>query len=205
MRFKTVITLILLSINLYVAQASVSVSTFMKEAAEKITSSRSLTSSFKIESQTQNPLSGKIAIKGNKFALTTAVSSTVYDGKTQWTISTTDKEISVFEPTDEEIAQVNPFAIIRNYNKDYSVKLISSDKNIVKIQLIPKQTQTSIKNVVITFAAATKQPQKMSITLEDGTVMQITISEIKTNVDIPASRFVVQTKDYPGYEIIDLR
>lgn len=204
MRLKTIISLLLLISGVNIAGAAVSASSFMKEAAEKITSSKSVSATFKIESAGQPTVTGNIAVQGDKFAINSSVSSTIYDGTTQWTISDSDKEISIFEPTDEEIAQVNPFAVIKAYNRDYKLKLISSDKNNVKIQLTPK-ANSSIKNIVVTFAATTKTVQQMTLTLDDGTVLHIKVSDITSNANIPASKFVVNLKNYNGYEIIDLR
>lgn len=185
--------------------AAVSLSSFMKEAASKITSANAVTASFKIEAAGQPTVTGNIAIQGDKFAVTTSVNSTVYDGSTQWTVSNNDKEISIFEPTDDEIAQVNPFSIIKSYDRNYTSKLLSSDSNNVKVQLTPKDKGSAIKSIVISFAASAKLPSGMTITLDDGTVLHVTISEININANIPASRFVVNLKNYKGYEVIDLR
>lgn len=185
--------------------AAVNLSTFMKDAAAKITSASSVTASFKIEAAGQPTVTGNIAVQGDKFAVTTSVNSTTYDGSTQWTASNNDREISIFEPTDDEIAQVNPFSIIRNYGRDYTSKLLSSDNSNVKVQLSPKDKNSTIKSIAITFNAATKLPRLMTITLDDGTILHVNISEIDLNANIPASRFVVNLKDYKGYEVIDLR
>lgn len=206
MKLKNPITALLLLITgINMAGATVSASAFMKEAAAKVTASKSLTASFKVESAGQQTVTGNIAVQGDKFAVTTSVNSTVYDGKTQWTISNADKEISVFEPTADEIAQVNPFAVIKSYNRDYNLKALTSDTNNVKIQLTPKKSDSSIKSIVITFAASSKLAKAMTITLDDGTVLHVTVSDIVVNANIPASRFVVSLKNYTGYDVIDLR
>lgn len=205
MKIKSLLIILCVAVGVNYAVGAVNASAFMKEAAGMLTTSRSLTSGFKIESAGQQPVSGNIAVKGDRFAITTPISSTIYDGKTQWTISTSDKEISIFEPTSDEVAQVNPFAVIRNYNRDFNLKLLSSDSSTVKIQLTPKQSGSSIQSVVITFNALTKQPQHMSITLDDGTTLHVTITGLNMKADIPDSRFRVSQKDYPGYDMIDLR
>lgn len=185
--------------------AATSSASFMKDAAAALTTSKSASAAFRVECAGQPSVTGNIAVQGDKFAVTTSVNSTIYDGKTQWTISNDDKEISIFEPTADEIAQVNPFSIIRNYSRDYNLKPIASDNSVVKMQLTPKNADSSIKKVVITFSASTKLPSLMAITLDDGSVLHVTISDISTNSNIPSSRFVVSLKNYPGYEVIDLR
>lgn len=203
-KFRHVLPALLIAVSSNVA-AAISASTFMKDAAATLTSSRSVSASFSIEADQQPTVTGNIAVQGDKFAVTSSVNSTIYDGKTQWTISNADKEISIFEPTADEIAQVNPFAIIRNYSRDYNLKLISSDNSYVRIQLTPKNADSSIKSVTVTFVKASKLPELMNITLDDGTVLHVKINDITTDANIPASRFVVSVKNYAGYEIIDLR
>ena len=185
--------------------AAVNAATFMKEASAALTSSQSVTASFKIVAQGQNATTGSISVKGNKFAVKSTANTTIYDGKTQWTISADDKEISVFEPTADEIAQVNPFAIINSYAKYYNVASTGDDASNVKIKLTPKSAESNIKNVVITFAASTKLPKAMVITLDDGTALNVTISNVNTRANIQASTFVVTPGNYPGYEVIDMR
>lgn len=205
MKHKTILTIFLLVLGINFAGAQVNAKSFMKEAAKTITSSKSIVASFKIESAGQSPIVGDIAVKGDKFAVTTTANSTIYNGTTQWTISAADKEISIFEPTADEIAQVNPFSVIKSYEKNYNTKLVSSNKSIVKIQLTPKQKESTIKTITITFGTTTKLPQQMSLTLDDNTILNVEINDVKTNTAITESRFDVVAKDYPGYEIIDLR
>lgn len=205
MKLKTILTIFILALGINFADAQVNAKSFMKEAAETITSSKSIVASFKIESAGQSPIVGDIAVKGDKFAVTTTANSTIYNGTTQWTISAVDKEISIFEPTDEEIAQVNPFSVIKGYEKNYNIKLVAANNVMVKIQLTPKQKDSTIKTITITFGAKTKLPQQMSLTLDDNTILNVEINDIKTNSTIKESRFDVAAKDYHGYEIIDLR
>lgn len=205
MKLRTLFVILVLAIGYNFAVAKINAGAFMNEAAKTIITSKSIEASFKIESNGQTTIIGDIAVKGEKFAITTTANSTIFNGKTQWTISSDDKEISVFEPTADEIAQINPFSVIGSYEKNYNVKLISSDNSVVKIQLTPKKKETSIKKIVITFGTKTKLPQRMILTLDDNKVLSIGIFDVRTNADIQSSCFEVIDKNYPGYEIIDLR
>lgn len=205
MKIKPIFILLLFALGVNYAGAAINASAFMKEASDLLTSSKAITANFKIESAGQPAITGDIAVKGDNFAVKTTANSTVYNGTTQWTISAQDHEISIFEPTADEIAQVNPFSIIKGYSRNYNLKILSSDNSTVKIQLIPKQPDSSIKKIIVTFVTTTKLPKHMAITLDDGTTLQVTINDIKTNAAISSARFTVSTKDYPGYDIIDLR
>lgn len=205
MRLKTIFAILIFSVGINYAGAQINASLFIKDSAKIITKSKSLEASFRIESAGQSPITGDIAIMGEKFAVTTTANSTIYNGTTQWTISPADKEISIFEPTVDEIAQVNPFAIIRSCEKNYNVKVVSSNNSKVKIQLSPKLKESTIKKIVITFVEKTKLPQQMTLTLDDNKEIAIQIFDIKMDSGIKSSRFEVLEKDYPEYELIDLR
>lgn len=205
MKIKTILVLLLFALGVNYAGAAISASAFMKEASDLLTSSKAVTASFSITCAGQPDVTGNIAVKGDNFAVRTSVNSTIYDGNTQWTVSAADREISIFEPTADEIAQVNPFSIIKSYNRDYNLKMLSSDNSSVKVQLTPKRTDFSIKKIIITFGKADKLPDLMTITLDDGTTLHVSITDIKLNADIKATRFAISPKDYPGYEVIDLR
>lgn len=205
MRLRSISSIVALIFSL-VAVAAPNAAKFMKAAASQITASKGLTASFRIDTDSQGSTSGSIAVSGDKFAVKTPENATIYDGTTQWTISAADKEITLFEPTADEIAQINPFAIIQSYATNFNVKALSTGtKSSVKIQLTAKDSEAQISNVIITFNAADKLPNALDVTLNDGTRLYVTISDLNISASIPASQFEVSTKSYLGYQFIDMR
>ena len=64
--------------------------------------------SFTISGQSMNA-SGTIAIKGKKFHATTAQATIWFDGKTQWTYMKNNDEVNISNPTESQLAAINPY------------------------------------------------------------------------------------------------
>ena len=73
---------------------------------------------FSIKSNQMNA-SGTIAIKGKKFQATTPQATIWFDGKTQWTYLKKNEEVNVANPTESELAAINPYNFIYMYQKGY--------------------------------------------------------------------------------------
>lgn len=70
---------------------------------------------YNAQSETTNKESGNLTIKGNKFRITLGANETKFDGKTQWVFVSEYNEVSITEPTEEELREINPLAMIEYY------------------------------------------------------------------------------------------
>lgn len=181
------------------------VATVLKKASDKLNASRGTTAAFTIQDSNSGVSKGSISIAGSKFALATSYNTTIFDGKTQWTVDKQAKEVSIYDPTAEEIAQMNPLSLIKSATSSYKSTLVKSAAGTYKVQLIPKAKNASLKKINITFNSATYLPSVVDMYLADGNYVQIKISDVKLNVTLPASTFSVTKKSYPGYDFVDLR
>ena len=82
---------------------------------------------------------------------------------------------------------------------------MSSAKGTYKIQLTPKKSNQSIKNVELTLNSSTYFPSLIIITAKNNTKATIKVKSIKAGVAQSASTFTFNAKKYPGVEIVDLR
>lgn len=181
---------------------AISANEILTNAANKYTSSKSISATFNIINNGSN--TGSITIAGDKFVITTAQLSTWFDGKTQWSYAPSTNEVNISEPTQEELQQINPFAIIGSFRNDYNAKLLDK-KNGYKISLTPKNANPTIKNIVITFNSSTLLPSLIVITTKSNTKATIKVKSINVGNALPASTFTFNASKYPGIEIIDLR
>ena len=181
---------------------AISANEILTNATNKYTSSKSISATFNIINNGSN--TGSITIAGDKFVITTAQLSTWFDGKTQWSYAPSANEVNISEPTQEELQQLNPFAIIGSFRNDYNAKLLDK-KNGYKISLTPKNANPTIKNIVITFNSSTFLPSLIVITTKSNTKATIKVKSINVGNALPASTFTFNASKYPGIEIIDLR
>ncbi|MDE7396441.1 MAG: hypothetical protein K2M98_01800 [Muribaculum sp.] len=89
-------------------------------------SAKSLTLRYNMSIDNSDATYGIMCIRGEKFKINSAPIAVWYDGNTQWTYMADTKEVSVTEPTPEEIADINPFAIINNFRLGCDAKITAT-------------------------------------------------------------------------------
>lgn len=152
--------------------------------------------------------SGQIVMQGNKFCITASNMICWYNGKTQWSYSTMSNEVSIMEPTANELQVVNPFAVVSNFQSAYTATLMkSSSASATVIQLKPKNARSAqFSEVVLTLNKSTNLPSKIVATMKDKSKITITLSKYQTGANFPASTFVYNKKFVPaGTQVVDLR
>lgn len=205
-QLKIIILCLCASIGIFATSAAEthpSAAETMRMAAGKIKKMASFEASFKVNAYGKSTV-GQITVSGNKFKLTTPQLSTWFDGKVQWTYSPATLEVSISEPTPDELAQINPFEIISSLQNGYTFRLMQSSDGIEKIELTPKHKGEYAK-IIISLDSTTLLPEEVISTASDNTVTKVTISSVKAVKSPSISTFRFNPRLYPGVEIIDLR
>ena len=131
--------LALLSLMMALPLSAQTAKQVLDKAAANVSAKSGAKASFSIKGDQFNT-SGTIAIKGRKFQATTPQATIWFDGKTQWTYMKKNEEVNVANPTDAELATINPYNFIYMYQKGYKytmekkngsfiVHLTASDKS----------------------------------------------------------------------------
>ena len=63
---------------------------------------------------------GYLIMKGEKFYLNNQSIQSWYDGKTQWSYLTDNKEVNISSPTKEEIQAISPYHLLKRYKSNYT-------------------------------------------------------------------------------------
>lgn len=151
---------------------------------------------------------GHISVQGKQFVLDTPGMKTWFDGKTQWTLVEENEEVSVSEPTDEELQALNPYAWMSLYQHGYELKFgetgVSDVRKVIMTTTIPREEMQSI---VLLIHKTKLYPVRLSMASRGGldvVVIDINQYEVKKQ-SLPATAFVFDKSQYPGVEVIDLR
>lgn len=124
-----------------------------------------------------------------------------YDGTTQWAYSAKDKEVTVLNPTDDELSQANPLLILRNLANDYSGAPVKGKPNTVR--LTPLDPASDVAEATVTFDPSSGWPVSMTLITGSGradiTNLRFTPSKTKK----AASAFKFQAPK--GTTVTDLR
>ncbi|MBD5226172.1 MAG: outer membrane lipoprotein carrier protein LolA [Bacteroidales bacterium] len=176
----------------------------LAKAQKEIKSSQALRGSFTLAFDGRST-AGEILLAGNRFRISTPEMTTWFDGKTQWSLSNAADEVSISEPTPDELEQINPFAIIESLRKEFKGRRIAATGGTEKIELTPAAGKSNYSKVVLTLEASTSLPQEIVVTTSDGYVTTITLQHLEKIKSPAVTEFRFDPKLYPLADIIDLR
>ena len=155
--------------------------------------------SFTIKGNNINT-SGTIAIKGKKFHATTPQATIWFDGKTQWTYMKKNDEVNVSNPTEAELAAINPYNFIYMYKNGYTSTMTKKGNNY-EVHLTA--SKKSISELYIVVDQKTYVPSQIRLKQQKGWTTIDIKNFKKANLADGAFRF--NSKDFPTAEVIDLR
>ena len=156
--------------------------------------------SFTISGQSMNA-SGTIAIKDKKFHATTAQATIWFDGKTQWTYMKNNEEVNIANPTESQLAAINPYNFIYMYKKGYNYTMEKKGGNFVVH--LTASGKKSIQEMYLTIGQKSYTPSQVRYKTAKGWTT-IDIRNFKT-ANLADGMFRFNSKDFPQAEVIDLR
>lgn len=134
-----------------------------------------------------------------KFAIDLGDMKLFYDGKTQWAYSAIDKEVTILNPTADELAMGNPASILSSLGSDFNGVKVKGET----YRLTPVKPNGDIAEVTVSFPGSGIWPQSMSIVAAGGTLAVSDMKFTPSKTKRPLSTF--QFKAPKGTIITDLR
>ena len=172
----------------------------LDKAAAVVSNKTGAQASFTISGQNMNA-SGTIAIKGKKFHATTPQATIWFDGKTQWTYMKKNDEVNVANPSESELAAINPYNFIYMYKNGYSYTMEKKAGNYVVH--LTANGKKAIQEMYITISQKTSVPSQIRMKQSKGWTT-IDIRNFK-QASLSDGMFRFNSKDFPSAEVIDLR
>lgn len=147
---------------------------------------------------------GCIKLQGSKFFLNMGGLQTWFDGKTMWQYNKKNEEVTVTEPTADELSKINPYSFLTFYKKGYKV---SVGKGTAKEQQVVLTGSGSgqYKKVVMMISKKTHYPTSINLTSGNGHTLAITCKSVHSNQKFGPASFKFDKRSYPKAEIVDLR
>lgn len=205
MKMKQLIVLILaiamsaLGLSAKGAETAASV---LSKCAAKVSAAPSVEFKFVLSyGDTHTPCS--ILISKDKYRLSSGQMEVWYDGATQWTYATAQKELSITDPTPDELLECNPFAILNNYSKAYTCRRLSGPDH--QIELVSKSKSATVRKAVMTVDPKTYLPSKLVVTLSNGRTFSAEVGTATIGKTMPSTAFKYDKAKFPASEIVDLR
>lgn len=156
---------------------------------------------YSAQTESAEKESGELSLKGNRFRIALGGNETKYDGTTQWVYVSDYNEVSITEPSAEELREVNPLAMIEHY---VATDRIAKGENGA-INFYPQQPKGSeYFKVELILNNKTNLPSQLTVFQTNGNRITIYIEDLKkTTMD--NSVFVFDATKYPNVEVNDLR
>lgn len=176
----------------------------LDRAAAKFTSSPSISAAYNI-SVSGNKYSGRISFCGDRFSMTSPQILTWYDGKTQWSYNKEDNEVTVTEPTPDELSQINPFVIINSFRSNFTAKSLTAPKGFVKLELKAKDPKNEVQSAVVTLNEQSLMPTQIQLVTSSKQQITIILNSVTTGPAYNIKAFQFYAPNYPDVKIVDLR
>lgn len=148
-----------------------------------------------------NDMPATLTMSGDCFIMDFGEAKIYYDGTTQWAYNVPDAEVTIVEPTEEELSEINPLRILQRLEADYDGTVVSGNPNSVR--LTPKTDTSDIAEVAATFSEVTGWPVSLTVITASGRADISNISFTTSAAKTPVSAF--KFKAPSGVTIIDLR
>lgn len=135
-------------------------------------------------------------------------SHTIYmDGQSRWTFTPATQEVVITKlGTSPEDLLANPNLLILRYLKNTTPKLTLSTPDQFEIQLSPKDTRSSFKQIILVLNARTYAPVRIQYQGKDGTSMHVKFVKFNQITGaFPIQDISFNPQKYKQAEIIDMR
>ena len=184
--------------------------TLLNEVDAKVRSYGNISIDFKYalqnSSENVNQVTrGDVTIEGEKYFLNVLGVTRIYDGKTLYTISPEDEEVTISSHNTEDENTITPSKMLSFYKEGYTFAMdIIQDvkgRKIQYVKLTPIDTNSEIKQVLLGIDAKTKHIYNLIEVGKNGTKTTLTVNSFKTNEPISKSLFKFDKDKYKGYYI----
>jgi outer membrane lipoprotein-sorting protein len=206
---KKIITLLLITLSLN-AFAQNSAKTLLNEVSKKVKNYDNISIDFKyiLENQSENikqETKGDVVMQGDKYRLNILGVTRLFDGKTLYTISVEDEEVTISSDIDDENDAITPSKMLSFYEDGYTYDLdITQNINGRKIQyvkLTPIDSNSEIKSILLGIDAQTKHIYNLIQIGKNGTKTTLVVNSFKTNAPLSKTLFTFDANKYQDYYI----
>lgn len=150
--------------------------------------------------------SGTFIIKGNKFVLEMSDMKVWFDGKTQWSYLKNNNEVSISEPTEKELGETNPMAILSGFRNKSTIRFSKSKstQNHI-IEMIPKTKNKDFSKVEVLINKTNGHLVSIKLNADNGSGSILSLTNFQKGISTTENLFVFDKSKFKGVMINDLR
>lgn len=192
------------------AQNDSKAESLLNEVSQKIKTYKNISLDFKYElnnisENINQETRGDVVIQGEKYKLNVLGITRIYDGKTLYTISPEDEEVTISSDNTDEEGTITPSKMLSFYEDGYTYKMDIIQnvrgRKIQYVKLNPIDTNSEIKNILLGIDATTKHIYNLIENGKNGTKTTLTVNSFKTDEPISKTLFTFDESKYSDYFI----
>ncbi len=192
------------------AQNDAKAEALLNEVSDKIKAYKNISLDFKYElnnlsENINQETRGDVVIEGEKYKLNILGITRIYDGKTLYTISPEDEEVTISSENTEEDGTITPSKMLSFYEDGYTFKMDIIQnvrgRKIQYVKLNPIDTNSEIKDILLGIDATTKHIYNLIENGKNGTKTTLTVNSFKTDEQISKTLFTFDESKYSDYFI----
>ncbi len=159
------------------------------------------------EANVNSETRGDVTLQGDKYLFNYLGAKQLYDGKMVYNIVPENEEV-IIDAQSEDDNTITPSKMLTFYKQGhtYSWDVLQNvqGRKIQFVKLIPIETNTEIKSILLGIDVETKHIYKLIETGKNGTVTTITVNSFKTDQPLSKTLFTFDEGKYKneGYYII---
>lgn len=154
-----------------------------------------------LEANTKSETQGRAILAGDKYLVDLFGSKQLFDGNLVYTIVPDNEEVTIEAPSEGENT-VTPSKMFTFYkqghNYEWDILQNVKGRKIQFVKLVPIDTNTEIKTILLGIDAETKHIHKLIETGKNGTKTTITVNSFKTDQPLSKSLFTFDEAKYKG-------
>ncbi|MDG1148236.1 MAG: outer membrane lipoprotein carrier protein LolA [Crocinitomicaceae bacterium] len=150
---------------------------------------------------------GKGWVKSNKYHASFGDNTIISNGLKTWTIVKEEKSVYESDADEDDEESINPSKLMTIWetgfkNKYHKEITLNNDPTHV-IYLYPKNPGSVEYHTIILYISKEKNElKKVTMKTKDGTSVTYSLTKFTSNTTIADSKFVFDSKKYPGYNVI---
>ncbi|MDD7886143.1 outer membrane lipoprotein carrier protein LolA [Flavivirga sp. 57AJ16] len=207
---KNTITFLLIAFTISSGLAQNNAKLLLDKVSQKVKGYQNISIAFKytLENASENikqETRGDVTMKGDKYKLNILGVIRLFDGKTLYTISPEDEEVTISSENDNEEDAITPSKMLSFYEDGYTYKLDIEQsikgRKIQYIKLTPIDSNSEIKYILLGIDAQTKHIYNLIQLGKNSTKTTFTVNSFKTNEPLSETLFTFDANKYKDYYI----
>lgn len=182
----------------------------LDEVTAKVKSYENISIDFKYvlqntEEDIRQETRGDVVMQGEKYVLNILGITRIYDGKTLYSISPEDEEVTISTENIEDENTITPSKMLSFYENgyNYSMDILQNinGRKIQYVKLIPIDSKSEIKHVLLGIDVNTKNIYNLIEIGSNDTKTTLTVNSFKTNEPLSKTLFTFDKSKYKNYYI----